>query len=124
MHTTYEQNSLGDFFYLELWPLALPQLMINHPELVAQSKRTFDKGLLVREYLVPLLGEDGMFSATGHDWKISRRLFNPDILHGNEWVDDCRIFRQKLTEHATKDIFSFEELCAKLIFNTITRITL
>jgi hypothetical protein len=24
---------LGDFFYLDLWPLALPQLMITHPDL-------------------------------------------------------------------------------------------
>ncbi|PMD62977.1 uncharacterized protein K444DRAFT_610998 [Hyaloscypha bicolor E] len=34
------------------------------------------------------------------------------------------ISRQKLIEHAAKDIFSFEELCARLIFNTVTRIAL
>jgi cytochrome P450 len=129
-HTKYEQNNLGDFFYLDLWPLALPQLMIVHPELVAQSKTTFDKGPLVREYLVPLLGEKAMVSANGHDWKISRRLFNSSMFHSNllqyvpECIDDCLIFHQKLIEHATKDIFSFEALCARLIFKAITRIAL
>jgi hypothetical protein len=66
-HTKYEQNNLGDFFYLDLWPLALPQLMIVHPELVAQSKTTFDKGPLLREYLAPLLRKKAMVSANGHD---------------------------------------------------------
>jgi hypothetical protein len=85
-HTTYEQNNLGDFFYLDLWPLTLPQLMIVHPEVVVQitqSKTTFDKGPLLREYLAPLLGEEGMVSANVHDWKISRSLFKPGMLHGN-----------------------------------------
>jgi cytochrome P450 len=129
-HIKYEQNNLGDFFYLELWPLALPQLMIVHPELIAQSKTTFDKGPLLRGYLAPLFGEEAMISANGHDWKISRRLFNPGMLHGNllqhipECIDDCLIFHQKLIEHAAKDIFSFEELCARLTFNAITRIAL
>jgi hypothetical protein len=129
-HTTYEQNNLGDFFYLDLWPLTLPQLMIVHPELVAQSKTTFNKEPLLREYLAPFLGEKAMVSANGHDRKLSRRLFNPDNLHSNflqhipECVDDYLIFRQKPIKHARKDIFSSEESCAKLIFNAITQITL
>ena len=104
--------------------------MIVHPELVAQSKTTFDKGPLLREYLAPLLRKKAMVSANGRDWKISRRRFNPGMRHGNllqhipECIDDCLIFHQKLIEHAAKDIFSFEELCARLIFNVITRIAL
>ncbi|PMD36237.1 cytochrome P450 [Hyaloscypha variabilis F] len=133
-HYIRTKYDLGDFFYLDLWPLALPQLVITHPDLavqIAQSKTTFDKGPLVHQYLTPLLGEKAMVSANGQDWKVSRRLFTPGMLHGNllqhipECVDDCQIFREKLTEHATKnDIFVFEELCAKLIFKMVTRIIL
>ncbi|KAH8782250.1 hypothetical protein F5882DRAFT_462872 [Hyaloscypha sp. PMI_1271] len=132
-HTTYEQNNFDDFFYLDLWPPTLPQLMIVLSELavqITQSTMTFGKGPLLREYLAPLLGEEGMVSANGHDWEISRRLFKPGMLHSNllqhipECVDNYLIFRQKLIDHAMKDILSSEESCARLIFNAITRITL
>jgi cytochrome P450 len=81
--------------------------------------------------LKPLLGDKAMVSANGQDWKVSRRLSTPGMLHGNllqhipECVDGCQIFREKLTGHATKNyIFVFEELCAKLIFKMVTRIIL
>ena len=126
--------NLGDFFYLDLWPLALPQVVIVYPQLaaqIAQSRTSFDKGPLVRQYLTPLLGAKAMVSANGNDWKVARRLFTPGMLHTNllehlsDCVEDCQIFCQKLVEHATKsDVFALEGLCAKLSFNIVTRIIL
>jgi cytochrome P450 len=133
-HHIRTKYDLGDFFYLDLWPLAPPQLVIVEPELAAQitqGKVTFDKGPMVRQYLGPLIGYKAMVAANGHEWKTSRRLFTPGLLHGNllqhvpDCVDDCLKFRDELVKHVEKgDIFPFESLCARLIFNTATRIIL
>lgn len=133
-HYIRTKYGLGDFFYLDLWPVAIPQLVIVEPELaaqIAQGKAPFDKGPMVRQYLGPLVGKKAMVAANGHDWKISRRLFAPGLLHGNllqhvpDCVDDCLKFRDELVKHAKNgDIFPLESLCARLIFNIATRIIL
>ncbi|KAK3314445.1 cytochrome P450 [Apodospora peruviana] len=133
-HHIRNKYGLGDFFYLDMWPLAPPQLVIVEPELaaqIAQGKATFDKGDMVRQYLEPLVGKKAMVAANGHDWKISRRLFAPGLLHRNllqhvpDCVDDTLKFRDELAKHAERgDIFPLESLCARLVFNIATRIIL
>ena len=76
-HYIRTEYRLGDFFYLDLWPAAPPQMVIVHPDLaaqVAQGKVLFDKGDMVRQYLEPLVGPNAMVAANGHAWVCAKRL--------------------------------------------------
>ncbi|KAH9894499.1 cytochrome P450 [Xylariomycetidae sp. FL2044] len=133
-HYIRKKYDLGDFFYMDLWPAAPPQLVIVHPDLaaqIAQSKTTFRKGDMVGQYLRPLIGQRGMVASNGHAWKMSRRLFTPGLLHSNllqhvpDCVDDTLQFREQLLKYADSgEIFALEHLTARLIFNIASRIIL
>lgn len=134
-HHIRQRYSLGSFFYLDLWPLSQPQLVIVNHELAAQltqhTQPALNKGSMIRKFLGPLVGTKAMVAANGHEWKLARRLFAPSMLHGNllphvpDMVYDSRVFHSALEQHAkTRDVFAMEDLTAKLIFNIAVRVIL
>ncbi|KAJ5554882.1 hypothetical protein N7535_007325 [Penicillium sp. DV-2018c] len=122
-----ERYGLGDFFYLDLWPLAPPQLVIAHPELATQvvHKMNLPKASAVmQKWTGPILGKKSMVTANGHDWFIARKSFTPGfqprklLEHVPIIVDEALEFAGVLREHAARnDVFKLEDLCGRMIFN-------
>lgn len=133
-HHLRTKYGLGDYFYLDMWPIVTSQLVIVDPELAAQVtqypsvSQQLDKGDEIRKYLGPLVGEDAMVADSGPRWRRSRRLFHRSMLHGSllehvpAMVDDCLLFYGELEKHAIEgDIFEMEDLTARLIFTIAVR---
>jgi cytochrome P450 len=126
-HLMRQRYGLGDFFYLDLWPLAPPQLVIAHPELATQIVHKMNlpkESAVMQKWTGPILGEKSMVSANGHDWFIARKSFTPGfqprklLQHVPNIVDEALAFADVLKEHALKDdIFRMEDLGARMIFN-------
>ncbi|KGO64317.1 Cytochrome P450 [Penicillium expansum] len=122
-----KRYGLGDFFYLDLWPLAPPQLVIAHPELATQIVQKMNlpkESAIMQKWTGPILGEKSMVSANGHDWFIARKSFTPGFQprklqqHIPFIVDEALAFAGVLREHSAKnDIFKMEDLGARMIFN-------
>ncbi|KAL5360639.1 cytochrome P450 [Aspergillus floccosus] len=126
-HLMRQQYGLGDFFYLDLWPLAPPQLVIAHPELATQIVQKLNlpkESAVMQKWTGPILGEKSMVSANGHDWFIARKSFTPGfqprklLQHVPNIVDEALAFAGVLRDHSqTNDIFRMEDLGARMIFN-------
>lgn len=126
-HLMRQKYGLGDFFYLDLWPLAPPQLVIVHPELATQIVHKMNlpkESAVMQKWTGPILGEKSMVTANGHDWFIARKSFTPGfqprklLQHIPMIVDEALAFSGVLREHAARnDIFRMEDLGARMIFN-------
>ncbi|GES65079.1 cytochrome P450 [Aspergillus terreus] len=133
-HLMRQRYGLGDFFYLDLWPLAPPQLVIAHPELATQIVHKMNlpkESAVMQKWTGPILGEKSMVSANGHDWLIARKSFTPGfqprklLQHVPNIVDEAVAFASVLREHAQRnDIFRMEDLGARMIFNISARVIL
>ncbi|KAI2786149.1 hypothetical protein POX_g08531 [Penicillium oxalicum] len=133
-HLMREKYGLGDFFYLDLWPLAPPQLVIAHPSLATQIVHKMNlpkESAIMQKWTGPILGEKSMVSANGHDWFLARKSFTPGfqprklLNHVPNIVDEAQAFANVLREHAQKsDIFRMEDLSARMIFNISTWVIL
>lgn len=125
-HYIREKYQLGRIFYLDFWPLTVPQLVIVDPDVAAQvaQQGSFDKGEFVRRFLGPLVGENAMVAANGTYHKLTRTVFNPGFSVGNIMmhvptiVDDVLGLCNVLKRHAMDgDIFPLENATTRLIFD-------
>ncbi|KAJ5475726.1 hypothetical protein N7539_008013 [Penicillium diatomitis] len=133
-HLMREKYGLGDFFYLDLWPLAPPQLVIAHPTLATQIVHKMNlpkESAVMQKWTGPILGEKSMVSANGHDWFLARKSFTPGfqprklLQHVPNIVEEALMFANVLREHANKgDIFKMEDISARMIFNISTWVIL
>ncbi|KAJ5123994.1 uncharacterized protein N7515_007819 [Penicillium bovifimosum] len=122
-----QKYGLGNFFYLDLWPLAPPQLVIAHPELATQIVHKMNlpkESAVMQKWTGPILGEKSMVTANGHDWFIARKSFAPGfqprklLEHVPVIVDEALAFADVLREHSARnDVFKLEDLCGRMIFN-------
>jgi cytochrome P450 len=126
-HLMRKKYGLGDFFYVDLWPLAPPQLVVVHPELANQMAQKFNlpkESAVMQKWTGPILGNNSMVTANGHDWQVARKSFTPSfqprkiLQHVPGIVDDVEEFCEIMKEHSKdKDIFRMEDTAAKMIFN-------
>ncbi|ORY61464.1 putative cytochrome P450 [Pseudomassariella vexata] len=133
-HLMRKRYGLGDFFYLDLWPLAPPQLVIAHPEMASQVTQKMNlpkESAIMQKWTGHILGKKSMVTANGHDWKIARKSFTSGfqpqklLQHVPSIVDDALGFCEVLKVHArTQDVFKMEDLSARMIFNISARVIL
>lgn len=133
-HLMRKRYGLGDFFYLDLWPLAPPQLVIAEPELASQISQKMNlpkESAVMQKWTGHILGKKSMVSANGHDWMIARKSFTSGfqprklLQHVPSIVDDALDFCEVLKDHARKqDVFKMEDLCARMIFNISAKVIL
>lgn len=126
-HLMREKYGLGNFFYLDLWPLAPPQLVIAHPDLATQIVQKINlpkESAVMQKWTGPILGNKSMVTANGHDWLIARKSFTPGfqprklLQHVPSIVDEAVEFCEVLRDYArTQTIFRMEDLGARMIFN-------
>lgn len=133
-HMMRQKYGLGDFFYLDLWPLAPPQLVIAQPQLASQITQKMNlpkESAVMQKWTGPILGKKSMVTANGHDWRIARKSFTPAfqpqklLQHVPSIVDDALDFCEVLKIHAEKQsVFKMEDLSARMIFNISARVIL
>lgn len=133
-HLMRKRYGLGDFFYLDLWPLAPPQLVIVEPELASQITQKMNlpkESGVMQKWTGHILGKKSMVSANGHDWMVARKSFTSGfqprklLEHVPRIVDEALDFSYVLKVHAkAQNVFRMEDLCAKMIFNISAEVIL
>lgn len=132
-HYIRKEYKLGEFFYLDLWPLTESQLVCCDPEIAAYitQVKNFDKGAMISKFMEPLVGKKSVVALNGAEWKMVRRVLNPGFAtsalqqHIPNIVNDACIFAGILEEHAKKgDVFPMEEHVARVIINIMCRVAL
>ncbi|TAQ88237.1 hypothetical protein B7494_g3418 [Chlorociboria aeruginascens] len=118
--------NLGDVFYLDLWPLSWPQMMILDPGLATEvtQVRNLPKGAFIRNFLGPLLGTTAMVAVSGDEHKFYRGLFNHGfstlnmLRHVPDMVEKTKIFVDILKDRSLQGaIFPMEEATSRLSFD-------
>ncbi|RDL38626.1 uncharacterized protein BP5553_02966 [Venustampulla echinocandica] len=121
-----ERYNLGDMFYLDLWPLSWPQMIIIDPALAVEVTQVHNlpKGKFVRQFLGPLVGKHAMVAVNGAEHRLVRSFFSAGystsniLRHVPDMVDKTEIFVDILNKHAAeKHIFPMEEATSRLIFD-------
>ncbi|KAF5722993.1 cytochrome P450 monooxygenase [Fusarium mundagurra] len=124
--------NLEEIFYLDLWPVGPGMVVITDPKLLDNS--SLPKPLPIHPFtavfLKPMFGEGTMAATNGALWKKMATAVSPAFSMGyvlgitNIMVDECLLFQEKLEELAVGgDVFSMEELVAKLVFGIVSTVT-
>jgi len=126
-----QKYDLKGIFYMDLWPVAEPQVVITDIDLMDQVhvKRAFPIHQLADDFLAPIVGRNVIATANGKTWKMLHNAMAPAFAPSHiknlvtVMTDEVLIFRDTLDKLAkTGEVFSMENTAAKLIFDVIARI--
>ncbi|KAI1804559.1 cytochrome P450 [Daldinia bambusicola] len=122
---------LKGIWYLDLWPIADPEVVLTDPDLMdsVQVTRVFNQHQLAQDVLTSVLGEDVVAAANGPVWKKMHNAMAPAFLPSHvrtlAWLvaDETMIFRETLKKLASShQAFSLEHELSKLIFDIVGRV--
>ena len=115
-------------FYLDIWPVGKPYLMVIHPYLLYQLTQAnqLPKDTGLQTFLKPLAGRQNLVTMEGPAWKRWRSIFNPGFSASHisslvpGMVEKIEIFKEKVQEHAnTGEMFFLEEMALNLTIDII-----
>lgn len=126
-----QKYKLKGIFYIDLWPIAAPQVVLTDPDLM--SRVTINQPLqmhqMADEFLSPIVGHNVIAVANGSIWKKAHNAIAPAFSKSHirsltdVIVEETMQFRRALDRHAGKgDVFSMEDTAGRLIFDVIGRI--
>ncbi|KAL8669554.1 MAG: hypothetical protein Q9168_005862 [Polycauliona sp. 1 TL-2023] len=124
---------LPPVFYVDLWPVADPFLVIADPAAAAQItiQNSLEKHSDVKDFVYPLIGEKNLVTLEGKEWKMWRGIFSPGFASGHlmslvgGMVSDTVRFTEILSEHAAKDeLFELEKAATRLTVDIIGNVVL
>jgi cytochrome P450 len=126
-----QKYNLKGIFYMDLWPIAGPQVVITDIDLMDQVhvKRAFPQHKMADDFLAPILGHNVIATANGKTWKMLHNAMAPAFAPSHVknlvmvFTEEALIFRNTLDKLSkTGEVFSMEDTAAKLIFDIIARI--
>jgi len=126
-----QKYNLKGIFYMDLWPVAEPQVVITDIDLMDQVhvKRAYAQHKMSDDFMSTIIGRNTIATANGKIWKMLHSSMAPAFAssHIKNLVtvitEETLIFRSTLNDLAkTGEVFSMEETSAKLIFDVIARI--
>ncbi|KAI1409988.1 cytochrome P450 [Hypoxylon sp. FL1857] len=129
--TIANRYNLKGIWYLDLWPIADPQVILTEPELMdaVQVKRVYNQHRISQELMSSLIGEDVVATVNGPVWKKLHNAMAPAFLPSHIRTltgliaDETLIFRERLKSLANSGVvFSMEHEVSKLLFDIIGRI--
>lgn len=127
-----EHFSSPEMFYLDLWPLVRPTLVICNAAASYEVNRKLNAkpGAYITMF-DPQSGGPSLLSTNGAEWKEWRGFLNPGFAPGYlmsriaEVVDGVERFCAVLEEEAKKgEMFNLEDKTMRLTLETIMRISL
>ncbi|KAK6077837.1 sterigmatocystin biosynthesis P450 monooxygenase stcS-like protein 1 [Seiridium cupressi] len=125
-----QKYDLQGVFYLDLWPVADPQVVLIEPELMDQVQvhRAYDQHPMAEELLASIVGPNVVATANGPVWKKLHNAMAPSFFISHVrtltglMADETMLFQERLRELATSGVFSLEKEIGKLIFDIIGQI--
>ncbi|KAL8972201.1 MAG: hypothetical protein Q9197_002891 [Variospora fuerteventurae] len=124
---------LSPVFYLDLWPVSAPMILVIDPIGAAQitAENSLPKHPSTEDFLDPVIGYKNLVSMEGKEWKMWRGIFNPGFSSAHLMslvglmVDRTVIFTKILEEYAAKEtLFELENAAAKLIIDIMGGVVL
>ncbi|PGG98101.1 hypothetical protein AJ79_08982 [Helicocarpus griseus UAMH5409] len=102
------EYNLPDIYYLDLWPLIPPTVVVCSPELAAQvtTEQSCPKSPEIEKFLSPFLGKSNIISLNGKKWKELHAVFAPAFAPAylrtltDGMVDEVQLYRDKLSQLA------------------------
>ena len=126
-----QKYDLKDIFYIDLWPIADPQVVIFNPDLMTYVTVTKPLAMhpMADDFLGPIVGRGNVATSNGPVWKKVHNAMAPAF----SWsairnttgiiVEEGMHFRRTLDRLAQSgEAFSMEEKAAELIFDVIARL--
>ncbi|KAH7129285.1 cytochrome P450 [Dactylonectria macrodidyma] len=122
--------NLDGIFYLDLWPVADPQVVLTDPNLLDQVSifKPLPIHPMAEDFMARIIGPNVIATANGALWKKLHNSISPAFSWSNirgltaTIVEECTLFRRALDEYAkTGQVFSMEDSSARLIFDVIAR---
>ncbi|KAI1471371.1 cytochrome P450 [Daldinia caldariorum] len=129
--TIAQKYGLKGIWYLNLWPIADPEVVLTDPDLMdsVQVARVFNQHRLAQDVLTSVLGEDVVAAANGPVWKKLHNAMAPAFLPSHvrtlAWLiaEETVVFRGTLKRLArSNQAFSAEHELSKLIFDVVGRV--
>ena len=124
---------MGNYFYMDLWPLADSMLYVLDPDIAQQVTvdHSTPKHHGIADFMMHLSGPGDLVSSNGAHWKKWRGILNPGFAASHLMtlapgiVDDSIVFAEKLTEHAEEgEVFRLEEDATRLTVDIIGKVAL
>ena len=124
---------IGPVFYLDMWPFALPILVVSSPSAAYQitQEHSLPKSGELRRWIRPLAGNKDLVSLEGQPWKKWRNINNPGFSASHLMSLTPQILREVLTfceilrERAQAGVaMPLEEATVNLTMDTIGRVIL
>lgn len=125
-----EKYDLGHVFYLDMWPVAAPMIVIQDPEIAAQltQVRNHPKHPINKRFLRNMTGDKSIVTSEGPEWKSLRSMLAPAFTPAHlstilpDITDRVMIFSkrlQSLAEHS--NIFPMQDVAADLTIDVISQ---
>ncbi|KAF4551889.1 Cytochrome P450-like protein 19 [Elsinoe fawcettii] len=120
--------NLSSTFYLDIWPLGPPVLMVADKDMIRQFTQDgyLPKHEGILNFLQPLTGGLDLVTMEGELWKNWRRTFNPAFSPTNTVkkidlvMQEVKNFRNILVDHARRrDVFQLEQHTVDLAMDVI-----
>ena len=124
---------VGPVFYLDMWPFALPILVVSSPSAAYQitQEHSLPKSGELRRWIRPLAGNKDLVSLEGQPWKKWRNIYNPGFSASHlmslvpqilrEISAFCKILRERGQAGA---VLPLEEATVNLTMDIIGRVVL
>ncbi|UKZ78659.1 hypothetical protein TrVFT333_006405 [Trichoderma virens FT-333] len=123
--------NLEGIFYLDLWPIADSSVVLTDPTLMEEVtvRNPLKQHTMSEAFLSPIIGPNVIATVNGPVWKRLHNAMAPAFSWSHirtltaVMVDECSLYRAALTKYARSgEVFSVEELSARLIFDVIGRV--
>ncbi|KAG0646995.1 Cytochrome P450 monooxygenase aflN [Hyphodiscus hymeniophilus] len=122
---------LHGIFYIDLWPISGPQVVLTDPDLMDQVTLIKPTNVhpMADDFLAPMVGRNGIATSNGAVWKKTHNAMAPAFSWGHIRsltgliVEECEHFRSSLDKLAMSGkTFSMEALGTRLVFDVIARV--
>ncbi|VUC32684.1 unnamed protein product [Clonostachys rosea] len=122
---------LPGIFYIDLWPLAVPQIVITDPDIAMQilTVNPFPKHPQIEVFLQPFTGKGSIAASNGDRWKYNHRMVGGGFTAShiksmiNMISEEGFTFHNRFKEMAERgDAIALEEETSKAIFDVVGKI--
>ena len=128
-----EIPDIGPIFYMDLWPLGPPMLIVASPNFNREITQvhSLPKFHTLRGYLRPMTGGNDLVTMEGKEWRKWRNVFNPGFGASHlmtlvpGMIKDVSTFCEILRGLAARDeIFQMDPVAINLSLDVIGRVVL
>jgi Cytochrome P450 len=128
-----QKYNLPSVFYLDMWPVSYPMMIIQDPGIAAQITQTksLPKHIVNHHFISPLTGRTSIVITEGAEWKMIRSIvnpgFSPSYIASLTPVIGKHInkFTHKLSKAvSTGEVLLLQDYLLSLTFDVISEVTL